>query len=227
MHNIFRFATLKQALISLGYNLLYLFSLCQIKFNQLSRITSSYVKKTMVYLKVSPELKMQTIHHIDNSTGAVCCVHTLLEHRLLPVIRNAFECDKLCSILINYKNDETERLHKMFLTSCPERIECKLSNVNFIQVGIQYNSLTFNILLKTPDYTFYVVNNVLNANFFKYYLIHVAKYSGDVSIFDYTVTIIDNNANIFTMSPKQRIVFHENTYTLLTDDTIEEKNKRQ
>jgi hypothetical protein len=221
MYNIFRFTTLKHTLLNFGYNLLYWFSLCQIKLNQLSRIASLYVKKTTTYLKdnnyISPDLKMKTIQYINNNTGAVDSCLVLPETRLLSVIKNGFECDNLHSIFITHKNEDTGRIHKLFLTSCPETIDYKLSNVEFIQVEIQYGTIKCNVVLKTVDYTFYLVNNTLNANFFRYYLRTIAGYEIDETNFNYIVTIIDGNADMFTMSPTQSIVFHEeNTYTLYT-----------
>jgi hypothetical protein len=79
--------------------------------------------------------------------------------------------------------------------------------------------------LKDDTYNYYIVNNSLNQNFFKYYLKNVLKVPINEANFDYTVSIIDHNVNILTLLPHQHIVFNEHDYTVFpileTNDTTE------
>ena len=70
------------------------------------------------------------------------------------------------------------------------------------------------ISLKSKEFNYYVVNNILDEIFFKYYANTILKIP-TTEPFDYKVTIIDHNVNTITLLPGQTLVFKEDDYNLL------------
>jgi hypothetical protein len=83
-----------------------------------------------------------------------------------------------------------------------------------MMIELEHDGNKYTIDLKNDETNYYIVNNCLNQNFFKYYLKNVLKVSINTAKFDYIVTIIDNNANIITLLPHQYIIFNEYDYTI-------------
>jgi phage terminase large subunit-like protein len=99
-----------------------------------------------------------------------------------------------------------------------------VSNIKFISINLIHNNNTYQILLKTPEYNFYIVDNIIDATFFKYYLVNIVKEknNGLDNNFSYTLEIMDHNVNMFTLNEKQSIIFKKDSYDILQCDTTRE-----
>jgi hypothetical protein len=63
---------------------------------------------------------------------------------------------------------------------------------------------------------FYVVGNVLNTNFFKYYLQNVLKINIDNNKpFTYNLELIDHNLKILNLDESQSIIIRKNNYDII------------
>lgn len=202
---------------NIGFNLLYCFSVCQIQMNKLKQLVTPYIKKVNQYLKdnnIIVEVKTQIIEIITKSGDT--------EHKLIiidktPVMEfaNIFDPDRHIGVVLSDKNFESGCINKIYREKFEDDIrDYKLSKINFMMIELAYENNKYPIVLKNDTYNYYIVNNSLNQNFFKYYLKNVLNVAINEDNFHYTVTIIDHNVNMLTLLPNQHIVFDEHNYTI-------------
>jgi hypothetical protein len=100
----------------------------------------------------------------------------------------------------------------------------EVSNIKFIAINLTHNNNTYQIQLKTPEYNFYIVDNIIGATFFKYYLVNILKViNNDLdSNFTYSLDIMDHNVNMFTLNEKQSVIFKKDNYNLLQSNITRE-----
>ena len=231
IHNLNElFVKISPTLIKLCYNLLYCFSVCQIQMTKLKNLLDPHVKKFVKYLKDKgfiEEVKTQIIDIISKN-GDVEHKLIILDKTPLEEFINIFDPDRHAGVLLYDKNFETGCINNIYYEKTPVVRDYKLSNINFMMIELEHENEKHPITLKNDTYNYYIVNNCLNQNFFKYYLKNVLKVPINEDNFDYTVTIIDHNVNMLTLLPHQHIVFNEHDYTIFpiletteTNDTTE------
>jgi len=100
----------------------------------------------------------------------------------------------------------------------------EVSNIKFIAINLTHNNKTYQIQLKTPEYNFYIVDNVIGKTFFNYYLVNIIKVvnSSLDSNFKYNLEIMDHNVNMFTLNENQSIIFKKDSYDILQSNTTRE-----
>ena len=91
--------------------------------------------------------------------------------------------------------------------------EYELSDIQFISVKVEIDSIEYNVRLRTPEYTFYIVGNELNADWVRYYF---CKYLNIPlsSDFKYVMTIIDDNVQFVIMNENQSLVINKDSYDI-------------
>lgn len=76
------------------------------------------------------------------------------------------------------------------------------------------------IVLQMGENNYYVSGNVINYDFIMYYCAHVLRIEHIINVkpdpapIRYTVTLVDNNINVFTICEKDEIVFSEGDYVV-------------
>ncbi len=207
--------------INIGYKLLYGLSLCQIQINKMAKLITPYVKDIKTYLKDKgfiEEVKLIIIDIIGKNGEVVNSLITRHDEKMpcqIDILKSYFDKENHIGILLHDKNEETNCVNKIFHEQIPSTADYKLSKINFMDIEIEYNGTKYRIILKNDTSNYYIVNNSLNKNFFKYYLNTVRKVPVYDYNFDYKVTIIDNCVNLITLSPDQYIIFNEDDYTIL------------
>lgn len=204
--------------IQIGYNVLYFVSLCQIQVSKTTRLCKKYLKDKNIFA----EERVQIAKLIDKHCELYA---TIGSNDVLTMIKPMYNETLHTGMIICDKDIDTGCLNIMYCEKLPEKIDFKLSNVRFMTVTLEYNSVSYTIDLKTDKANYYIVNNSLNQNFFKYYLKNVLNVELVGDNFDYKLTILDNNVNFVTLSPDQTIVINENDYTIYTP-VSEEQNTR-
>jgi len=107
-----------------------------------------------------------------------------------------FEDDDKCfyEFIDNKKAIENKCINHVILRSQPFSTNYEVSNIKFILVEVIINDETFKIDLKTETYNYYIVNNILDVNFFKYFLYIYGICNLDRTKIDkLTIKIIDHN----------------------------------
>jgi len=119
-------------------------------------------------------------------------------------------------IVLSDNNSQT-LVNKIHYIDYPYQLFYSPSNIKFISMDITYKDTVYPIQLQTDSYNHYIVNNVINTQFYKYYLINVLHVEISDDIFDYIVNLIDHNVNIIQILPHQYIVIGENDYDIKSD----------
>jgi len=213
--------TLTPIMIDIGYKLLYTFSICQIHMNKAVKLITFYVKDIKKYLKDNgfvEEVNLVIINIIGKN-GKV--VNSLVSHYnekmccQLNSLELYFNQESHMGILLHDKNEKTDCVNKIFYEKIPSTEDYRLSKITFIMVELEHNENKYTIELKNNRSNYYIVNNSLNQNFFKYYLTTELNVPINEDKFDYTVTIIDHNANLITLLPNQNLTLNEDDYNIL------------
>lgn len=91
-----------------------------------------------------------------------------------------------------------------------------LTDITFINVQLDYRGQSYTICLSTYSHFFYIVNNRLNALFFKYYLTNILKVPWNTDEpFEYSVSVLDHNINLITFGQDTELIFHPSHYELV------------
>ena len=211
---------LNPLMIKIGYHLVYGFSLCQIQYNRIKNVVSPKINilRSSInnYLKnngIMVEKNDQMLILIDNNGNEISKLVTTnisINDKELLEVSNKDE-NYSCIILLD-KNSDTGCINDVFYQNLPESFEYEVCEINFMAIELDHNDKTYVINLKPEGHNYYIVNNSLNQNFFKYYIKNVLKSPINEDNFDYKVTIIDHNVNIITLLPNQHIILDKHTY---------------
>jgi len=195
-------------MISLCYNCVYIYSLCNIKFNRIKNTINRPFMLLWSYLK---ENKILTTIVLIDANG----------NEINKILKNNVEFIELACKKFNYsglflmdKNIETECVNNVFYTSFPKTFDYKISKISFMSIELEYENNTYSINLKNDKYNYYIVNNCLNEIFLKYYIKNILKIPINEIKFDYKLNIIDNNVNFITLLPNQYILIMEDDYKI-------------
>lgn len=208
-------------LIKLGYNLLYGFSVCQIKINNIKNMLVPYLKRFKQYLKdnnILVEINIQIVEKIDKN-GNIENMLTITDKTPLDLFQCMFNENSVGVILYD-KNFDTECVNCVYQENMPISRNYTVSKISFMMVELEHENKKYSIELKNNKYNYYIVNNSLNQNFFKYYLKNVLKTEINEDNFEYNLTIIDHNVNFITINHHQYIVINEHGYKIYPEETV-------
>jgi hypothetical protein len=209
---------LQEKAINISYNCIYFYSLCQIQYNKINTLISSFIKSSNIKndnkLYVSQELTRSLILIEDDSdnTTHLLKMPKIFDINLIKIFSQRWNYKDL---ILEDKNVETGCTNYVFYTSFPETLDYKESSIKFMSIELEHENNTHTISLKNESVNYYIVGNSLNQNFFKYYLITVLKADINKDNFDYKVSIIDHDVNFITLLPCQSIIIEENDYHIV------------
>lgn len=212
-------------LMNLGYNIIYVYSVCQIKLNKFKRFVSLPLikvwKRLIKYLEDN-----KWINNVDFMSLVKIDVNGNMEDIIYypktcepKLIKNLYKNKNYCFIFSD-KQKNTNCINKVFYDNFPDSFDYKVSKINFMFVELEYNNNTYTITLKNDNSNYYIVNNTLNQNFIKYYLKSVLQIKENIKTeeFVYKLSIIDNDANFITLTSEQQLVFKEDSYEIITNN---------
>jgi hypothetical protein len=210
--------------VTLGYNTLYNVSVCQIQYNKLKNVFIQYFNIVKEYLEnknIIDRVKLtnQVIHIIDKYGNIPIKASFSDKINWIEVATQNFE-PKFHVGLFLYDKNGLECTNIVYNETIPDTKEYQLSKISFMMVELEYENITHLIDLKNTEWNYYIVNNSLNKNFFKYYLNNCLNVTINEDNFYYKVTILDNNVNFITLLPEQYIIFNENDYTIYPNESI-------
>lgn len=215
---------LQEKAINISYNCIYFYSLCQIQYNKINTLISSFIKSSKIKnnnkLDVSQELTCSLILIEDDSdnTTHLLKMPKIVDIGLIKILSQKWNYK---DAILEDKNIETGTTNIVFYTSFPETFDYKESSIKFMSIELEHENNTHTISLKNESVNYYIVGNSLNQNFFKYYLKNVLRADINTVKFDYKVTIIDHNVNFITLFPFQTIIIEENDYRIVENNIVE------
>ena len=135
--------------------------------------------------------------------------------------------DNFDLIIVSDKKGGSEQINYIHYTEFPQILDdYKHSTIKFFSVELEYKDTIHSIELTNENYNHYIVNNVLNKEFFKYYLINVLNIEIDKNTFDYKLSVIDHNVNIVELTQNDSLIIKENNYELIieSDELFKERS---
>ena len=142
-------------LFSVSYNLIYLFSKCQILANKTCGKIQAFINKNPHLKKISDivykkNIEQNQIYKIDQNGEIVNNYSS-----------DNFEYDNKCIYILadNEKKSETGCVNMEIFQKQPMLTSYELSNIKFMLLEIKVNDAAYKLDLKTDKYNYYVVGN--------------------------------------------------------------------
>lgn len=211
----------ENALVSVSYKAIYLFSKCQILFGKLS-------VHVLEFINANPQLKafIDNIYKKPARRNQICKVHDgeVCSKNYTADGANYFEAvaaDASFYLFVdNVTADENGGCaNRVVFRGPPFSSKYELSDVKFILFEIKVHDKFYKINLREGSYNYYIVNNVLDKNFFVYFLknYNVCPLTEDDvnNIKSFEVKTIDQNVNVNNMeiTDEHYITFQKTDYT--------------
>jgi len=231
---------LEPNIFCLSYNLIYFYSCSEICFNKTRLFIKPYIKfflfKTLEFLKKhNIDLGLELTHDMDNQL--------LVEYFNNGVFVFSFnfdilndkmylnECPANYDLIVcsDYTNslDQATSINKLCIskTNLKNDIDFKweMSNFNFMSLVLVHNDKNYSIKLKNNEFNFYIVNNILDKTFFRYYLIHILKEENIPIDFKYTIELMDQNVDMHKLNEKHLIILNKDEFTIKSIDDNPQK----
>lgn len=102
--------------------------------------------------------------------------------------------------------------------------EYEMSILQFVSVKIEIDSVEYDVKLRTPHYTFYIVDNELNVKWVRYYFQKYLNMSLPVDV-KYKMTIVDENIQFIMLNEKESIVLDQDSYRLYLENQEQQQNE--
>lgn len=213
------------------YNLFYVYSICEINYNKvynyilpciksIQNNTQYFLEKYNIISQGEVILKSESMN-----TRIEIYNHTGLQF-LQEDIPQKFEDISICDL--EYVNDflqYTIIVTDLFsknkkiinnLDNC--EFSFKISDITFIALYLNYNDVRYNINLKTDDFNFYVVGNIINKSFIQYYIKNILRddilINTDEKPFLYKLELMDHEVNVVELNETQYIIIEKNRYRI-------------
>ena len=206
--------------IDLSYQVIHIFSKGQIIFFKIHNSINQYIDKNsyLKYIKIKlfdKNIVQNEICQIKSNGEILIKFYENNEEKQLD---NWFENDNN-SIYIysdNKGKNVNNCVNKVILHSQPFIFNYEVSNIKFILFEVKIGNKIFKIDLKTDNYNFYIVNNIIDKRFLLYILNNYQfnKVKDYENIEKIIVKIIDQNVNIkeFEISDTQFITIKKDNY---------------
>jgi hypothetical protein len=206
-------------MIKIGYALIYAFSYLQILLNNIITLSVPYVKRLRDKI-----FGTNTTTGITNINGSIKTIISFYKDGSLvskQETANKFE-DLTHEDVNSYKppsvfnlttftvfNDDNKE--ERIVTNIPDKFEYELSSISFIALYLKQDDKTHIIDLTK----YYVVGNIINSDFLKYYLVNILNIVIDDSKpFVYTLELMDHNVQMIYLDETQSIVFQKDGYII-------------
>ena len=216
-------------LVEIPLKMIYLYSNCQIIYGKLERKVSEFIDNNPQLKKVINDIyKFRTGKGLDLDLEIEYIINgdVLGKYKRTQSLPDVSNPDDALFIFSDLSTSE-QRVNKKILQ--PEiNFNYKISNIQFILLELKLifksggsSENTYKIVLKTDEYNYYIVNNILDLKFFKYYL---KKYYSEkvtseilVNVEKMNVKLIDQDVNIkmFDLREENAIILKENEYIIL------------
>jgi hypothetical protein len=220
--------------LNLSYNLLYFFSNFQIFYTKINNNINKKIIDFIQYYDKNCNL-MFFIEHLNKKEKNFNELEYIKNNKIVKIDKKETVLDisfdfiiytdysKINNKYFNFNNN----LYYTSLNNCFNKIiyyknpdnynyNYEISQFKFILLELLINKYLYKIELKTDDYNFYIVNNVLDKNFFMYYLVNFLKYNEEKNDEILLLKIIDQNVKIFEIDlEKQFISINKTDYNII------------
>jgi len=207
-----------EIIITTSYELIQFYSKSQILYNK-------FVIKVNSIIESNPQLKkiINDIYKKEIQQNQVYQINDDVIHikSYKDDIDTYFEPDNNSIYLFsdNEKAIENKCINRVILHSQSFSTNYEVSNIQFMLIEVKINDETYKINLKTDTFNYYIVDNILDLKFFKYFLhnYNICNLSAEKrkELDKIYIKIIDQNVNVkeFEISDDKFITIKKNDYT--------------
>ena len=191
--------SLKQSplLTKVGYNIIYFYSICQIKCNQLYNNFLPYLEMFKNENKLIDDIKNQTLELFDLSTNKnknITDNEQQIFNQMVLSIRSPNNI-LIMSELLNQKY-----IHKKIINKKTWNFDFDVSKITFIALYLNYNDARYNIN----------INNILKLPF---------NYEKE-DMLSYQLELMDHEVNMISLNACQSIIIEKDSYQILNETNI-------
>lgn len=102
----------------------------------------------------------------------------------------------------------------------PENFNYEESSIKFLSLQLKYLDKSIEIQLKTDKYNFYMVGNILNQSFFRYFIENIIQTKIPIPIchnFEYKISLLDQNVNMIELNESDIIIILKDNYKIINN----------
>ena len=211
----------QELIVSISYNLIYLYSKAQILYMNLIRVVNKKIEENPNLLKLRNDLDLL----LKPKSGII----TMLDY-----IKNGNSVDKgnnECDFMIYSWLDDTKScVNKKLVYDLKEPLSfSEASDIKFLLIELKVGeNNSHKIDLKTDEFNFYMVGNSFAKQFFIYYLKQIVKSSEEIKDDDkINLKFIDHDVNTIDLdfTDKNENIILEKTGYKLSNLNISYDNK--
>jgi hypothetical protein len=211
--------------IKIVYNTIYFYSACQIKCTQ----AYNYL---IPYFKNNENINQIKIDLFDINTNKLI---NILEKDLQDIVKDNLYIATIDNIN-NVNKNKSSITNKLIIDKNSVCLAFDVSNITFIALYLNYNDMLYNINLKTDEFNYYLVGNIIDKYFVQYYINTVLNLNfsyKELEIKTYQLELVDHNVNIINLNFEQSIIIEKDGYRIVNnlqdvvevevEDKVEEK----
>ena len=211
----------QELIVSISYNLIYLYSKAQILYMNLIRVVNKKIEENPNLLKLRNDLDLL----LKPKSGII----TMLDY-----IKNGNSVDKgnnECDFMIYSWLDDTKScVNKKLVYDLKEPLSfSEASDIKFLLIELKVGeNNSHKIDLKTNEFNFYMVGNSFNKQFFIYYLKQIVKTTEEIKDDDkINLKFIDHDVNTIDLdfTDQNESILLEKTGYKLSNLNISDDNK--
>jgi hypothetical protein len=211
----------QELIVSISYNLIYLYSKAQILYMNLIRVVNKKIEENPNLLKLRNDLDLL----LKPKSGII----TMLDY-----IKNGNSVDKGnddCDFMIYSWLDDTKScVNKKIVYDLKEPLSfSEASDIKFLLIELKVGeNNSHKIDLKTNEFNFYMVGNSFTKQFFIYYLKQIVKTTEEIKDDDkINLKFIDHDVNTIDLdfTNKNENIILEKTGYKLSNLNISDDNK--
>jgi hypothetical protein len=215
----------QEMLVSISYNLIYLYSKAQILYANLIKVLNKKIEENPNLLKLKNDLDLL----MKPKTGIVTMLEYVRNGNPINIISD--KSDDNCDFTIySWLDDTNTCINKKLIYDSKESLSfSEVSEIKFLLVEFKIGeNSSHKIDLKTDEYNFYMVGNNFTKQFFIYYLKQILKISEEIKDDDkFSLKVIDYEVNTHELDftdKNESILLEKNGYKLLNlNDSGENK----
>ena len=215
----------QELIVSISYNLIYLYSKAQILYMNLIRVVNKKIEENPNLLKLRNDLDLL----LKPKSGIITMLDYIKNGNSVDIISD--KSDNECDFMIYSWLDNTKNcVNKKLVYDLKEPLSfTEVSDVKFLLIELKVGeNNSHKIDLKTNEFNFYMVGNSFAKQFFIYYLKQIVKTTEEIKDDDkINLKFIDHDVNTIDLdfTDKNENIILEKTGYKLSNLNISDDNK--
>jgi hypothetical protein len=237
--------TLEPKLISFAYNTIYYYSFCEIYVKKIYKITTLFIRPFIISTSKCISYFLKKYNIIDSNKDINNLVMEFFYQGELLTSLNFYKNNKdvnidkapikydfiVCSDYTTKEDTikESTAINKICVSNIHHYFEYEFdfekTNFTFISLQLSYKDNNYNIDLKNDKHNFYFVNNVLDKNFFTYYLKYILNLDNLEKDISYKLELLDQDVNMRYLTENHSIILNKQDYSIINLNDGEDDNE--